>query len=558
LEKLIIDKLISSVGAVDYRSVFYSVGLLVFLAIALSLIRNLLGTFNRYLRRILTTIFDQELTIIIGHKLAELDMGTIENPDFRDKFNKIETESGRRAWGLMMPISDIPNYLVGFISAVLVLIFVHPLISLAIVAVSLPGIFINSRFIKKGYELSAELSPLRRVRGWLYYYLVRNRNFMELKLLRLSDSLAQKLRKVSNEIIEKRMEYRKRRELSGFVGFIPLSIFELGLSLALIYWVVIQKITVGSFQLYLRSLRSAEQNLSGLAASLLEIYENYMYVTDLVWFLNLDPIVGKKTVKGKKISDRISISFKDVKFRYQETQPWAINGVNLSIKSGDKIALVGENGAGKSTLIKLLARFYDPQKGQVLINKTNLEDIDNSEWHKQLAILFQQFEIYPFSVKESIGYGDVRNVRSLKRVKEAAGKTGVDKYIESLPRKYDNPIAPELEGGVKPSAGQMQKIGISRMLFREDAKVLILDEPTSSVDPEAEEKIFKELTEITKEKILMFVTQRFSTVRVADRILVMHNGKIIEQGTHKDLMKLDGKYAKMFNIQAKAYLENSS
>jgi ABC-type multidrug transport system fused ATPase/permease subunit len=220
LEKLIIDELIDSVGAVDHRPIFYSVGFLVLLAILLSLVRNFIGSFNRYLRRVLSQYFQEELTIIIGKKLAELDMGTIENPEFRDKYNKIETESGRRAWGLMMPMSDIPNYLVGFISAVLVLIFVHPLISLAIILISLPGIFINSRYIKKGYELSAELSPLRRIRGWLYYYLVKNRNFMELKLLQLSDSLTSKLRNVTGEIIEKKMKYRKRRELSGVLGFI--------------------------------------------------------------------------------------------------------------------------------------------------------------------------------------------------------------------------------------------------------------------------------------------------------------------------------------------------
>jgi ABC-type multidrug transport system fused ATPase/permease subunit len=283
-----------------------------------------------------------------------------------------------------------------------------------------------------------------------------------------------------------------------------------------------------------------------------------MYVTDLVWFLNLEPVVGKQKVKSEKINEKISISFENVKFRYQPTQNWILNELSFKIYPGEKIALVGENGAGKSTLIKLLARFYDPQKGRILINNKNLKDINNFDWHKYLAVLFQQFELYPFSVKESIGYGDVRYVKSLKKIKGAARKTGIDQYIESLPKKYDNPLAPELEGGVKPSVGQLQRIGISRMLFREDAKMLILDEPTSNVDPEAEEIIFKELIKKTenRNKILIFVTQRFSTVRIADRILVMHDGKIIEQGTHKDLMKLDGKYAKMFNIQARAYLEN--
>jgi ATP-binding cassette subfamily B protein len=184
----------------------------------------------------------------------------------------------------------------------------------------------------------------------------------------------------------------------------------------------------------------------------------------------------------------------------------------------------------------------------------NLTKIDIKDWRQKLSVLFQQFESYIFSVREAIGYGDVKRLGDLSGIKDAAKQTGVDEFIEGLPLKYKNPLSPRFDKGVKPSIGQLQRIGISRMLFRKGAKALILDEPTSNVDPEAEEKIFKMLVKKTKNKVLIFVTQRFSTVRIADRIFVVDKGKIIEDGTHKELMAKDGKYAKLFTLQAQAYL----
>jgi ATP-binding cassette, subfamily B, bacterial len=228
--------------------------------------------------------------------------------------------------------------------------------------------------------------------------------------------------------------------------------------------------------------------------------------------------------------------------------------MNFEINEGERIAIVGENGAGKTTLIKLISRFYEPQKGNIYINGINLRETDLSDWRDKFTVLFQQFETYPFTARESIGFGDISSVEDIKSIEKAAKKAGIDKYIESLPLGYENPLTPRFEKGVDLSTGQWQKVGIARVLFKKRAKFIILDEPTSNVDPEAEEKIFKQLTKLTRDKILIFVTQRFSTVRVADRIFVIHEGRIVEQGRHRQLMELGGKYARMFNLQAKAYL----
>ncbi len=558
LEKLIIDNLVSVVKNPDWQPVFYSTILLVGLSLFVSLVRNILSSINGFLRRNLSRYFDAELDALLGNKISQLSLATLENPEFRDRFNKVERESGRRAWELMIPISDIPNYLVGFISASAVLILVHPLISVGIFIVSIPRFFVNSKFIKEEYNLHTELAPKHRIWSWVRNYLVQNRNFMEMRILGLSDYLTEKMRKVVKEILSKREKLSRKREIWGFFSSLPLSLYEFGISVFLVFWVVIGKITVGSLQLYLRSLRSAEQNLTGLVSSFLDIYENYIYVTDLIWFLGLtDEEENSGIKKYTPDEDNLKVEFKNVWFKYQKKQQWVIRNISFSISPGEKIAFVGVNGAGKSTLIKLLAGFYYPQKGEILVGGYRIEEIDLVSWRKKLAILFQEFELYPFSVKEAIGYGDVERLENSAEIKEAAVKTGIDEFVDSLSQGYDTPLAPELEGGIRPSIGQWQRFGLSRMLFRKYAKVLILDEPTSNVDPEAEEKIFEELAQITKNKILVFVTQRFSTVRIADRIFVIEAGKLIEEGTHKHLIKLGGKYARLYNLQAQAYINSN-
>lgn len=554
IEKLILDKLVESVGSPNLQNVIVGLGVLVGLRLLIEFFRNFLSSVNNLLRRSLSRLFDARLRLLISKKMAELDIATIEDPEFKNKFEKIDRESSRRAWGLMMPLSDIPNYIIGFLSSVGVLIFLHPLIAIGIFLVSLPQILIDSKFIKKDYQLNTELSPQFRIWGWLVYFLMRNKSFMELKILNLSEHLSKQLETVQLDVLGKQNAFAKKRELSSFFGYLPFLLFEFGVSIWLIYLVILQKITIGSFELFLRSLRSAQQNMTGLVSSLLEVYENYVYVTDLVWFLNLKPGMDLHSgVNVPKQNKDFAITFKDVWFRYKDDQSWILKGMNFDIKHGEKIAIVGENGAGKSTLIKLLARFYDPQKGDITVGKNKLSELKLDDWMENLGILFQEFETYPFNVYETVGYGDVERLSEKEDIKSALSKTDMIDFVEDLPEKYKTPLHPELSGGVRPSIGQWQRFGISRMLFRKNAGILIMDEPTSNVDPEAEEKIFKELISHSKDKILIFVTQRFSTVRIADRILVVDKGIVVEDGTHEELMKKDGKYARLFRLQAVGY-----
>src|SRR3989344_4402230 len=225
----------------------------------------------------------------MGKKLAELDLAMIEDPQFRDRFNKIERESGRRTWQLIVPLADIPDYLFGFLSSIGILFFLSPWITLGIVVFSLPDFIVSSKYIKKDYELNSKLAPLHRVWGWIYYYLAQNKNYMELKILNLSGYLSKRLKLIQNEVIDQNITLQKKRTIASYTGFIPITIFDFFVELWIVVITLQQRITVGSFQMFTRSLVNAQQNLGGLVRSFLELYENYIYVADLVWLLSLEP-----------------------------------------------------------------------------------------------------------------------------------------------------------------------------------------------------------------------------------------------------------------------------
>jgi ATP-binding cassette subfamily B protein len=246
------------------------------------------------------------------------------------------------------------------------------------------------------------------------------------------------------------------------------------------------------------------------------------------------------------------IEFKFVSFKYPRSERYILKDFNLTIKSGERIALVGENGAGKTTIIKLLLRFYDVTEGEILINGVNIKELDLSEWHKYIGALFQDFIKYQFKFKDNIYLGNLSKTDNEKLLRDAISKSGADKYLDTLPNGIEQIVGKMFEGGVDLSGGQWQKLALARAFFR-DAPILILDEPTSAIDAKAEYEIFKNIQNLEKNKTVIIISHRFSTVRHADRILVLDDGKIIEQGTHEELVAQKGLYEELFEIQAKGY-----
>src|SRR4030043_1430365 len=553
LEKAFIDGLIQSVGKDFWGAAGKIVILILFLRFVVGIGQNILSRLADFLRQMMSRVFDVYLISLIAKKHVELDIGMIDDPEFQDRLTKIKRESGMRAWGMIWPLANTPMVLAGLLSTLVIIFSFNPLVTLVVLFLSLPVFWIDAKFIKEDYRFENKMMPLYRISGWLEHYLLTPRNILEIKLLGLGQPFSKRMMETFNQIFSGRLNLEKRKTFWKIFGSVPQNIFLLLFSIYVAFFVFAKKLTVGSAEMLLRAITSFRQNLTELVKNFFELYENYLYVTDLVWLLNLKPriIVDKK---GKKMAKKFKqgIEFKNVWFRYSDKTPWVLKNINLKINPQENVAIVGENGAGKSTLVKLICRFYDPQKGKIFLNGVELKKYSIEDFWKNLSVLFQDFEVYPFSAKESIGYGDISKINKKDLIKKAAKKAKIDGFIESLKLKYQNPLDPQFEKGIRPSMGQWQRIGLAR-IFLKDSQIIILDEPTSHVDPKAEEEIFEEIIKYAEKKILFLISHRFSTVRRADRICVVDKGGIIEEGSHEKLMKLKGRYAQLFELQAKGY-----
>lgn len=554
LEKLILDKIVSNIGNQFWQA---SLGII----ITLFLLKAFIELVTLFLNRISGLInsrtsreFSNHMEIVMAEKLNSLDMNLLEDSKFRDKFAKIEKESGRRTWGIVAPLSTFINSIFSLASSILLIISVKPILCLIIILCSIPGFFIDIKYIRKEYQLSEQFSGKLRMSGLLYGYLYKIRSLLEFKILNISQFFIKKLKSIQHELIVKDSEVEYHRIKDGFVTNIIPGLFDLLIGIYLAIQAITVKITIGSMEMTIRAISTFRTSIDGLSYSTLEFYENYLYVCDLVWFLNLKPKVpsdeNRDSVPRQGMPD--GIEFKNVWFRYKENGPWILKNMSFKIEAKQNIALVGENGSGKSTMIKLLCRFYDPQKGEILIDGQPINSLSRKNLWKRISVLFQDFETYPFSAKETIGYGDIDRLDDLESIKKAAHLSSIDKFIEDLPKQYSNPLSAEFDKGVDPSGGQWQRLALARTLFR-NAEIVILDEPTSNVDPKAEEEIFETIIKKVKNQVLILISHRFSTVRRAERILVINRGAIVEQGTHQELMKKNGDYARLFKLQAKGY-----
>jgi ABC-type multidrug transport system fused ATPase/permease subunit len=551
INKTLIDLVVNNIGN---SNVIEPLKLIVLLALGralLELVRSVFSGFNWSLSQSLIERIQAKLDLISSEKINNLDMQTVESSDFQDRYKKIEREANNRVWGMINPLSDFPNAIFTIISGLIPIFQFQPWIAFVVVIISIPDIFISTRIVKKDYEEGEILNPKWRVWGWIKWHLTDVKNLYENRILGGTNYLINKLSTLQNEILDFRYKRRINRSKLRLIGSLPEFILSTILNIYYFVLAILGKITLGSAQLLYNASSTLTNGFGMLINDGLSIYENYLFVSELTWLLDLET---KENVNGTMPKERLTkgIEFKNVWFRYPNNKKSTLKGVSFTVEPNQNIALVGENGAGKTTLIKLLCGFYKPAKGEILFNGVNINEYNLHEYWKNLAVLFQDFSQYPFTAKESIGIGNSQKISDIKNIKNAAKLTDIDDFINNLSKGYDTPLTKEFESGVDPSKGQWQRIALARTIFR-DANVLILDEPTSNVDPKAEEEIFDKIIDLSKNKVLFLISHRFSTVRKADKIVNLDNGVVTEQGSHDELLKKNGEYAKLFKLQAKGY-----
>jgi ATP-binding cassette subfamily B protein len=551
--KLIVDGVVASLqGGHDpdqIRTVFYY--------LALELVLFLLSAALNHSRRLIQQLIQLQLANRIRaeiiRKALTLDLSFFEHPDYYDRLQNARREGGYKPVELINDTFLIVQNLITLLSFAALMLRFSPFLVLVLLATSIPAFIAETRFSEQGFRLLTRRAPETRQINYLARLLTEDSAAKEIKLFHLGDKLLSRYTELFAKFFAEDRSLAIKRATVGFsLGLIATMGFY-G-SYAWIVWRTVQgSISLGDMTLYLTIFRQGQSTFQSVLSAVGNIYENNLFMANLFEFFALTPQMNIAT-QPQKPPTAISrgIEFRNVGFRYPENDEWSLRGVNLTIRPGEKIALVGHNGAGKTTLIKLLTRLYDPSEGMILLDGIDIRELDPLELRRRIGVIFQDFVRYHLPVRENIGFGQIEQAESLERIVESARKSGADSIIDDLPDGYETMLGRWFRNGHELSLGQWQKIALARAFMR-DAEILVLDEPTASLDAQTEYEIFQNFKELTDGKMAILISHRFSTVRMADRIVVIQEGHIAELGTHDELMRQQGTYAHLFSLQAEGY-----
>jgi ATP-binding cassette subfamily B protein len=548
--KLIIDAILANVGAAqpDWTGIMR----LVVLELAVALVSDLFQRASNLLESLLADLFGNRLSVRIMEHAATLDLENFEDPQFYDSLERARRQTVGRI-GLVALLLGIAQSALTLASLLVALVAFNVWLLLLLVVAVLPSFIGETHFAGLSYSLLFKWTPERRKLDYLRYVATSNVTAKEVKLFGLSDYFTRKYERLADDFYLANKELStKRAATSG--GLTAVS--TLGYYAANVFIVVDTVrgiLTLGDLTFLVGSFQRSRALISGILLRSADVYEQSLFLRDLFTFLEMKPAApsppNPKPVP-RQIQDRIV--FDDVGFRYPDSDRWAIRGVSFHIRAGERVALVGENGAGKTTLVKLLARLYDPTEGRILLDGVDLKEYDVDDLRGAMGVIFQDFVRYDLIMRENIAVGQIEALDDQARIVEAAQNSLADSVVSELEGGFEHMLGRRFEGGANLSGGEWQKVGLARAYMR-DAQVLILDEPTAALDARAEFQVFERFAELTSGKMAVLISHRFSTVRMADRIVVLEHGSVHEDGTHEELLALGGRYAELFTLQAAGY-----
>jgi len=549
--KLIVDSVLlaSNTGTTEdlhqvFRYVALECGLMVLLAagdrglnVAQSLLRALLS---------------QRVNVLILEKALTLELRHFEDSAFYDRLTQARREASSRPLSLVMRTFDLTRNGISLITYGGLLVAFSPWAVLVLLLAGLPLFFAETHFSNEAFRLFKWRSPETRKRAYLEMVLAREDTVKEVQLFKLGPMLLKRFKDIFDLIFAEDKQLTLRRGTWGFALGLLSTLAFYGAYAWIIYATATVAITLGEMTMYLMVFRQGQTAFSTSMTAIGGMYEDNLYLSRLYDFLEEE--VG--TPSGTELAGPkpgTGVVFEEVSFTYPGASEPAIQNVSFELRPGEKLALVGANGSGKTTLIKLLTRLYIPESGRILLDGRDILEWDLDHLRRRIGVIFQDFVRYQFTVGENIGSGDVEVFDDQQRRQSAARKGMATTFIEKMDKAYETQLGRWFEGGRELSGGQWQKIALSRAFMRAGADILVLDEPTAAMDAEAESKIFDHFREATDQQMAILISHRFSTVRMADQIVVLKNGLLVERGTHEELMTLDGNYAHLFRIQAAGY-----
>ena len=532
---------------------WWMVALEIVLALAIAALVRIID----YLDTVLSDRYTHYVSIRVMDQASKLDLTTYEDPIFYDRLERARVQATDRLAMIQQMGRLLQQSVTTLVFTVLLLRF-SPWFLLLMAAGILPSFFGETHYAFLGYAKNFRQTPAKRQMDYLRQVAGSREGAKELKVFGLSGFLTGRFRQISQRIYEENVALSRRKLFWG--GLLAL-LGTLGYygSYAFVIWKALHgAYNIGIFTLLTTAIQQASSNLQQAFSTASGIADQALFLTDLIAFFEMKPTLRSKPgALPAPRQIRAGFEFRNVSFIYPGTERFVLRNFNFVLAPGERVALIGENGQGKTTVVKLITRLYDVTEGQILLDGVDLRDYSVEDLHHEIGVIFQDFMRYEMTARENIlvgrvdGNGSLESIR-LASIEEAARKSQASQVIRRLPEHYDQMLGRRFEGGVDLSAGEWQRLALARAYLR-DAQLLILDEPTAALDAKSELEVFKRFAELTAGKMALLISHRFSTVRMADRIVVLEGGKLVEEGTHAQLLASGGRYATMFETQAASY-----
>jgi ATP-binding cassette, subfamily B, bacterial len=550
ITKLIIDGIVHAVTT--HQPVPSQLWWLVAAEFALAVFNSILSRIIDYLDALLADKYSRHVSVRVMQHAAELDLLAYEDPVFYDRLERARVQATDRL-GMIQAIGRLVQQIITTISLSVSIMLFSPWLLLLLVAGVVPAFLGESHFAFLGYAKNFRQTPIRRQLDYLRVLGGSKEAAKELKLFGLRDFLVGRFTRLSDQIYREDVSLARRRLVAGsFLSVIGTAGYY-GAYVFVIWRTVAGRLTIGSLTFLSGAILQASSNIQQIFSSISGIADQALFLTDLIAFFEMQSqIRSKPNALPAPRPIRRGFEFRNVSFSYPGSPRLILDKLNFQLHPGERVALIGENGQGKTTIVKLMTRLYDPVGGQILLDGIDLREYQLEDLYREIGVIFQDFMRYEMTARENIAVGRIEEVDNLPLLQMAAQKSMADEVIGRLQKEYEQMLGRRFDGGVDLSGGEWQKVALARAYLR-DAQVLILDEPTAALDARSEYEVFQRFAELTTDKMALFISHRFSTVRMADRIVVLENGRVAEDGNHDELTHLGGRYAEMFELQAASY-----
>ncbi len=555
ITKLLVDTVTAGITASDKTAVSTELFIVIIAAVVISLLTACFRAISTYVTEVQSLEMTDGISDLIHSQSIALDLAYYENPEYQDTLHRAQTEGASRPGKIVNDLVLIIQNCISIIAVGSLILSFSALAGIILIASAVPAMIVRLWYSRQLYFLKQDQTELNRKSFYYHIMLTHSHYAKENRLFSLGTFFRELYNSTQDLIRISKLAISRSKAFWEVItqGFVTAAVF--GSFTVIAIMTLNGKITLGDMVIYFMGFQMCVGYIQTIFSSLNTLYEDHLFLRDFFKFLDIRPLIRAPDNPIPLPEDSIEkIQLNSICFTYPGAHTPALEDISITIRKGEVIAFVGENGAGKSTLIKLLCRLYLPDSGSITVDNIDLNYIDPEIWRRRLSVLFQDYIRYQLTIEDNIRVGDIGRPDGPENVEKSAHKSGADKTVERLPNGYQTVLGKFFSGGHDISTGEWQKIALSRAFFR-DAEFIFLDEPASSLDALAEAEIFQKFREVIQNKTAIIISHRFSTVQMADRIYVIEYGKLIEFGSHTDLMILNGRYAEMFKIQSDPYIE---